>query len=52
MHTRLLVDLDGGLIGFDTDDLSDERVMADTDLPGLSVLVRERVGGEHLPART
>jgi hypothetical protein len=34
-RTGLLVDLDGGLIGFDADNFSDEGVVAYTDLLGL-----------------
>jgi hypothetical protein len=32
VRTSLLVDLDGGLVGVDSDDLSNEAVMTNTDL--------------------
>ncbi len=37
LHTRLLVDLDGGLVGFDSNDLSGEVVMTDADLKLLTM---------------
>ena len=32
VRTSLFVDLDGGLVGFDSNDLTDEVLIADTDL--------------------
>ena len=50
--TSLLVDLDSGLIGFDSNDFTNEVIVADTDLRASSTFAVSQFGWKHIRART